>query len=245
MSSFLLEALHTTVADSIISLLAAVSAGVAMNIFFSKKIQQEKLEKESLEKIAQTAASTASEAEAKAIALIAELVPALAEKKDIEKLLTPRGEIRDVVSSELLPQFNLVEGLVNGYHQQALSQARVQFWFSVVAASVGFLFILYSAMTGVGSSFEVALKTVPGVVIDAVALLFFRQAEQTRERATALYDRLRTDSQMAKATHMVNSIDDMQIRSAVKAQIALHMAGLKPKEIDLPTFLSSHAKPNS
>jgi hypothetical protein len=43
---------------------------------------------------------------------------------------------------------------------------------------------------------------------------------------------------MRNAKAIVESIEDIQIKSAVKAQIALHMAGLKPKEIDLTTFLS-------
>lgn len=63
--------------------------------------------------------------------------------------------------------------------------------------------------------------------------MFFKQAEKTRERATALYDRLRQDSQVESARAMVESIDDVQIRSLVKAQISLHMSGLSPKELDL------------
>jgi hypothetical protein len=132
---------------------------------------------------------------------------------------------------------DFVSELVNGYHQQALSQARVQFWFSVVAATIGFAYILFAASRTADGSLSIVLNVLPGVVIDAVAFLFFKQAEQTRERATALYDRLRQDSQVEGAREMVESIDDLQIRSLVKAQIALHMSGLSPKELDLQTGL--------
>ena len=84
------------------------------------------------------------------------------------------------------------------------------------------------------------MKVLPGVIIDAVAALFFRQAERIRERATELYDRLRRDRQMLRAESVVASIDALMIRSAAKAQIVLHMAGLEPKEIDLDSFISLH-----
>lgn len=39
-----------------------------------------------------------------------------------------------------------VESLVNNYHEQALSQSKTQFWFSVAAASVGFVWILITGL---------------------------------------------------------------------------------------------------
>lgn len=38
---------------------------------------------------------------------------------------------------------------------------------------------------------------------------------------------------------LVSSIEDQRLRSAVKAQLALHMAGLQPSATDLSSFLSS------
>jgi len=157
--------------------------------------------------------------------------PSRAERKE-----TALELIRNLSPSLLgTDESDLVEDLVNEYHKQALSQARVQFWFSVMAASLGFLYIIYSAN---GSSGLELIKTFPGIIIEAVAALFFKQAEQTRTRATELYDRLRNDRQIDKAATMVQSIEDPKIRSAVKAQLTLHMAGMTPKEIDLQTFVT-------
>jgi hypothetical protein len=75
--------------------------------------------------------------------------------------------------------------------------------------------------------------------MDAVAFLSFRQAVETRQRATELYDRLRRDKQMAESSAIVASIEDVRRRSAVKAQLALHVSGREPKPIDLGNFLSS------
>lgn len=131
-----------------------------------------------------------------------------------------------------------VEELVNGYHAQALSQARVQFWFSVAAATVGFAWILYAAADIRPENLATVAKTLPGIAMDAVAFLFFRQASETRERATELYDRLRTDKLSAGAILLADSIDDSNVRSIVKAQMALHMSGIKQEPTDLAPLLS-------
>ncbi|QCG89352.1 hypothetical protein [Azospirillum sp. TSH100] len=133
----------------------------------------------------------------------------------------------------------LVEDLVTNYHQQALSQARVQFLFSIFAATIGFIYIMYASYGIDDANMLTVVKILPGVIVDAIAALFFRQAEQTRQRATELYDRLRKDQQMQRAEAIVESIGDDSIKSAIKAQIALHMAGLSPKEIDIHSFIKT------
>ena len=132
----------------------------------------------------------------------------------------------------------IVETLVSSYHTQALGQARVQFWFSTAAATLGFGLIWYGAFT-VASDISAGLsKCVTGVVTDAVAYLFFRQASEIRQRATDLYDRLRRDRRGAESVAVVASIEDLRVRNTVRAQLALHMAGLDPIPIDLTAFLS-------
>jgi hypothetical protein len=81
------------------------------------------------------------------------------------------------------------------------------------------------------------LKLLPGAVIDAVAYLFFKQAADTRERATDLYDRLREDSEKAQALRLVESIDHDVIRAAVKAGLGLHMGGVKSSPLDLDSLM--------
>ncbi len=152
-----------------------------------------------------------------------------------------RQVIRDTVLNITLadPVSRPVEQLINNYHEQALSQARIQFWFSVIAATIGFCWILYGGTMIQPDKLATVSKTFPGVVLDAVAFLFFRQAAETRQRATELYDRLRRDKQLAESSAIVDSIEDVRLRSAVKAQLALHMSGLQPKEIDFSAFLSA------
>jgi hypothetical protein len=114
----------------------------------------------------------------------------------------------------------------------------VQFWFAIGAATVGFALIVYTfAVASQSSGSETFWRLLPGFTIDAVAALFFRQAEATRERATALYDRLRADNQRAQALGVVDSIPDEGVRSVVRAQIAAHIAGIDSPSLDLNSLL--------
>jgi len=134
------------------------------------------------------------------------------------------------------------EKLVNNYHEQALDQARSQFWISIIAATIGFGWILWAGISIEPANIATNSKILPGVVMDAIAYLFFKQASETRQRATELYDRLRRDKQMAVSESIVGSIEDVRLRSAVKAQLALHMAGLQLSPIDFTSFLSEEPK---
>jgi len=154
-----------------------------------------------------------------------------------EQLLSNNGKnvkLETISYRDDSPSWKMVQDLVHGYHVQALSQARVQFWFSVMAATVGFALIIYMVKGVIGQdNLSIAMNTLPGTVIDIVAGLFFKQANETRHRATELYDRLRTDSQITQSLELVENISDGRLQSLVKAQISLHMAGLTTEDLNL------------
>jgi hypothetical protein len=129
--------------------------------------------------------------------------------------------------------------LIQNYHTQALAQAASQFWFSITAASFGFLLIMYTGFTALRAKEpEIALlNTLPGIAIEAVAALFFRQAEGTRKRATELYDRLRSDDRQTQAILLIESIENPTLRDIVKAQWSLQIAGFQAQPIDLGGYI--------
>lgn len=136
--------------------------------------------------------------------------------------------------------------LIESYHTQALTQAAAQFWFSVSAATIGFLFIMY-----IGFFYSLKrqpqltlLNTLPGIAIEAVAALFFKQAEETRKRATELYDRLRLDDKQTQAITLIESIENQELRDLVKAQWALQIVGLEPHPVDLGPYSYKLPLPN-
>jgi hypothetical protein len=229
-----------TAAAGLVTALAGLFA-----IFFERLRSKSGTAEKDINRISEAVLASANEARSRAIEAIVEKLPSGISKEELENLVTQQIRVGGdfIINQQAPADRQLVEDLVTNYHQQALSQARVQFWFSVMAATIGFLYILYAASTADSSNPATYAKILPGVVIEAVAALFFRQAEQTRQRATELYDRLRKDRQMMRAESVVETIEDVSIRSAVKAQIALHMVGLVPKEIDLQSFLSKVGRP--
>lgn len=221
-----------TVAAAIVS----VAFGLITSFLANRFERQKKLETEKLRELQRTIYVKLAEEQSKSVDNIAEAIPSGISPEELDKRISQAVQANAAsIAKNAKEGLDFVGELVNGYHQQALSQAKVQFWFSVAAATVGFSYILFAASRTADGSLSIVLNVLPGVVIDAVAFLFFKQAEQTRERATALYDRLRQDNQIEGAREMVESIDDLQVRSLVNAQIALHMSGLSPKELDLQT----------
>jgi hypothetical protein len=235
------EFLHSELLTSLIVPLIAGVASIlvgSLYSFLSRRLGTAKTE-DDIEKIAQ--ASRIDE-EARRVALVESLVTKLPSNVPLQEISDVVDRLRKEVPVSFPDQTKspAVESLISGYHGQALAQANAQFWFSVGAATVGFGWILYAGVDIKPDNFITVLKTLPGVIMNAVAFLFFKQASETRQRATDLYDRLRRDKQTTESVALVAAIRDDRVRSAVQAQIALHMAGLQPNPIDLTNFLIAH-----
>ncbi len=71
----------------------------------------------------------------------------------------------------------------------------------------------------------------PGAVIDAISVLFFNQAHETRDRAADFFKELTYDKQVAKSVAIADAIEDKAVKATVQARIALHIAGLKDEDI--------------
>ncbi|MCM1176093.1 MAG: hypothetical protein NC341_13770 [Blautia sp.] len=127
---------------------------------------------------------------------------------------------------------NSLYKLLEAHHRQALQQSSVQFWFSIFAASIGFLFIIIMICTSVGSAwYEIIVKVLPGTIIDAISVLFFNQAHETRERAANFFKELTYEKQVAKSVAIADAIEDKAIKATVQAKIALYIVGLKDEGI--------------
>ncbi|AIQ73904.1 hypothetical protein NST28_11805 [Paenibacillus sp. FSL R10-2791] len=134
------------------------------------------------------------------------------------------------------PGWKLVETLVKNYHKQALTQANVQFYFSVAAAVTGLILLSYTLLSHSPAD-EKALSSIPVVITEGIAALFFKQAEQTRQRATELYDRLREDNVQNLSIELINSIEDENLRSVVKSQLALKMGNVDSTITELSSLI--------
>ncbi|MFN9173905.1 MAG: TRADD-N-associated membrane domain-containing protein [Synechocystis sp.] len=180
----------------------------------------------------------ASHLETKRINEIAKLIKAESEREHatIVRVIAETSSTEDAIheireklkrleleASELnKPIKSAIESLVKSYHSQALRQSGIQFYFSVAAATVGFGLIIYAGMSAVNTDNpKRLLNAIPGAVISGVSALFFKQAEDTRKRATDLYDRLRSDERQSQAIAIANGIESQEFRSLVKAQLVV------------------------
>ena len=159
-----------------------------------------------------------------------EIPKGLSKEEYFDKLKSILSEVsfNQLKNSENSEQNSIIEDLIQNHHEQALLQASVQFWFSLIASVVGFIFITTMILLANSSQwYEYIFKVLPGVIIETVSLLFFKQSSATRERASDFLNRLRNDSQITKSIVIADSIEDDELKSSVKAQIALHICGIK------------------
>lgn len=122
-----------------------------------------------------------------------------------------------------------IEDLVRKYHYQAITQANILFWFSLILGASGFILISYAVIMFPNiEELQLLLRTIAGTVLEIVAGLFFRQAKEVRGRATELYDKLRADKRQTDAIALADSIDDIMVKSAIKAYLAEKMISRTP-----------------
>lgn len=122
-----------------------------------------------------------------------------------------------------------ISSLLREHHQQAILQSSIQFWFSLSAAVVGLVFIITMVLINNSSNmqwYEYILRVLPGTIIDTVSVLFFKQARETRERATEFFKELNYQQQISRSLDIANTIDNTFTQSFVKSRIALHIIGI-------------------
>ena len=113
------------------------------------------------------------------------------------------------------------------YYSQVLGQSRVSFWFSLIFASLGFAVIIAAALMysekSTGSS---VASFIAGVIVDAVAALFFVQSRESQRAMAEFFDKLRIDRERLESRRMVDMLSDPLAKDALRLQLALHLAGV-------------------
>jgi len=227
---------------SIVAALATALAGWAVAYFARFTLRRRKTEERGVESVLDAAKQNRRQYEDISRALRRALyggeIDGTQSQADLGLLVEKLKEIRSE-GPDLRGTMDMVQELVESYHKQALQQARVQFWFSVIAASVGFGMVLYALIVARDAqTLDLLLRSLPGVSVDAVAALFFVQARETRQRATELYDRLRQDALQAESRDLVETISDKRMRDAVKAQLAMQMMGCSTENLSLNNLVT-------
>ena len=121
------------------------------------------------------------------------------------------------------------------YYAQILAQSKISFWFSLIFASIGFAVIIAAVfLSSAGSTGATAVQFVAGVVIDAVAALFFVQSRNAQKSMGEFFDKLRRDRQQLESRKLCESVENKNARDALRINLSLHYA-----EIDDAASISS------
>jgi hypothetical protein len=111
------------------------------------------------------------------------------------------------------------------YYEQALSQSKFSFWFSLVFASIGFVVIITAIFFHESGDWSgTALKVSAGAIVDAVAGLFFVQSAKAQQSMQSFFEKLRIDRLHAESQKILETIQDDARKDQLKAQLVLKYA---------------------
>src|ERR1017187_562336 len=149
--NYLLGGNHTIMTNDLIGTFVAglvtAAAAIVLNLINERLSRRGQAERRKIEDVLAAVEAKAEEAKAKVMESLAERVTPGSQPAEIAEKLASQFRIGgDVIVNQVVKEGSgFIEELVSGYHHQALSQAKVQFWFSIIAATVGFAYILFSA----------------------------------------------------------------------------------------------------
>jgi hypothetical protein len=148
-----------------------------------------------------------------------EVVASKQERQDAEAL------VRSIASAAKELPFE-TEQLAK-YYARVLAQSKTSFWFSLIFASIGFLVIVFAVFSFTSSTLGTSVVQLSaGVVIDAVAALFFVQSRNAQKSMGDFFDKLRKERQQVESRTLCDSISDGKAQDALRVQLSLYYAGI-------------------
>lgn len=118
------------------------------------------------------------------------------------------------------------------YHEQALFQSQVQYWLSVITSVTGFILIIIILFSSRDLEwYERIIQTLPGAMIEIISVLFLSQAKEIRTNARDYFNNLQEEKRFDKSIELANEIEDEELKSLIKAKIALHICGIKDSDL--------------
>ena len=125
------------------------------------------------------------------------------------------------------------------YYAQVLAQSKVTFWFSLFA-SLGFAVIVLAGYRYTNASGGAALaQFFAGMIMDAVAALFFVQSRNAQTAMGDFFDKLRKDRLQVESRRLCESIASVPARDALRVQLCLHYADVENREQVAGTIITA------
>lgn len=137
-------------------------------------------------------------------------------------------ELRDTKKTKDVP-FEIEQ--LTKYYSQILAQSKVSFWFSLIFASLGFAIIVVAAFLYTdGSGAATVAQFIAGMIMDAIAGLFFVQSHNAQKSMGEFFDKLRNDRLHMESRKLCDTVEDVAAQDALRVHLSLHYAGTASAE---------------
>jgi hypothetical protein len=83
------------------------------------------------------------------------------------------------------------------------------------------------------------IKVTGSLIFEGISLLFLKESHRLRESSKEYHDNLYESNKHLEAIKIVDSIEDLNIQSAVKAQLSLHLVGVSSDNVDITKIIKS------
>lgn len=165
------------------------------------------------------------------------------------------AQIRERLPPVDAPPEDRQYALLREYHSRGLAQSTQSFWFSLLAASVGFIVIISAVILAAfglrpgrsGAQVEVtvnlvlpAIQLISGLVIEAVSALFFVQSNKARTLMADFFDKLREDRKLDESLQLAEKMADSDLKWRLQAVLSLKFSGSVKDEL-IPLVLPATA----
>jgi len=153
------------------------------------------------------------------------------------------GNINDTINvgvsnDEKIIELSLHEWFMKAHQKQAIIHSRIQFYTGLFMSITGFLLIIYVVVFALSSSSITNILTITSsIVIEGISILFLKESHKLRQSAKEYHDNLSENQKQLQAIKIADSIEDFEMKSAIKAQLALHMIGIHSDNIDTTKIL--------
>ncbi|MED0824158.1 TRADD-N-associated membrane domain-containing protein [Bacillus pacificus] len=127
------------------------------------------------------------------------------------------------------------------HQKQAIIHSRVQFYIGLLMSIVGFLLIIYVVYIAlrVNNALISSISILGSLILEAISLLFLKESQKLRQSAKEYHDNLSESNRHQEAIKVSNSIEDVEIKAAIQAQIALHLIGVASDNVDITKIMTA------
>lgn len=130
------------------------------------------------------------------------------------------------------------------HQKQAINHSRIQFYTGLIMSMIGFILIIYVVIIALSSNNNLtsAITIVGSIVFEGISILFLKESNRLRQSAKEYHDNLSENNRQLQALKIAESIENPEIKSAIKAQLALHLIGIHSENIDTTKILEAMSK---